>query len=71
MYFPWNWEFGTTLSKLRNFRGGLNPQTTPIGTPLLETSTKFCVLTSTDTDIGYFWLLNIFKVTGSDIVVTN
>jgi hypothetical protein len=29
MYFAWNWEFGSTLSKLRNFGGGrsnpLNP----------------------------------------------
>ena len=30
MYFPWNWEFGSALSKLRNFGGGrglntLNP----------------------------------------------
>jgi hypothetical protein len=22
MYFPWNWEFGSVLSKLRNFGGG-------------------------------------------------
>jgi hypothetical protein len=21
MYFPWNWEFGSSLSKLRNFGG--------------------------------------------------
>jgi hypothetical protein len=21
MYFPWNWEFGSALSKLRNFEG--------------------------------------------------
>jgi hypothetical protein len=36
MYFPWNWEFGSALSKLRNFGGrGLNPPTPlPLGTPL-------------------------------------
>jgi hypothetical protein len=22
MYFPWNWEFGSAFSKLRNFGGG-------------------------------------------------
>jgi hypothetical protein len=32
MYFPRNWEFGSALLKLRNFRGGLNPF--PFGTPL-------------------------------------
>jgi hypothetical protein len=25
MYFPQNWEFGSALSKLWNFGGGLNP----------------------------------------------
>jgi hypothetical protein len=35
MYFPRNWEFGSALSKLRNFRGGgLN---TPVCTPLNKT----------------------------------
>jgi hypothetical protein len=30
MYFPRNWEFGSALSKLRNFgRGGVNPQNLP------------------------------------------
>jgi hypothetical protein len=30
MCFPWNWEFGSALSKLRNFgEGGLNPQPPP------------------------------------------
>jgi hypothetical protein len=31
MYFPRNWEFGSALSKLRNFvgGGGLNHQTPP------------------------------------------
>jgi hypothetical protein len=29
MYFPWNWEFGSALSKLRNFRRHLNPPKTP------------------------------------------
>jgi hypothetical protein len=30
MYFPRNWEFGSALSKLRNFgEGGLNPPTLP------------------------------------------
>jgi hypothetical protein len=23
LYFPWNWEFGSDLSKLRNFGGGV------------------------------------------------
>jgi hypothetical protein len=28
MYFPWNWEFGSALSKLQNFGGGgLKPPT--------------------------------------------
>jgi hypothetical protein len=36
MYFPRNWEFGSAFSKLRNFgEGGLNPQTSPLGTPLV------------------------------------
>jgi hypothetical protein len=35
MYFPWNWEFGLTLSKLRNnFVGVWTPQTPPLGTPV-------------------------------------
>jgi hypothetical protein len=37
MYFPRNWEFGSALSKLRNFGGGgggYNPPQTPLGTPL-------------------------------------
>jgi hypothetical protein len=35
MYFQRNWEFGSALSKLRNFGGwGLNPPNTPLGTPL-------------------------------------
>ena len=29
MYFPWNWEFGSALSKLRNFGGGLNTPNPP------------------------------------------
>jgi hypothetical protein len=37
MYFPRNWEFGSALSKLRNFRGGLNPRNPPpLGTQLLS-----------------------------------
>jgi hypothetical protein len=36
MYFLRNKEFGSALSKLRNFGGrGLNPPKTPLGTPLL------------------------------------
>jgi hypothetical protein len=31
MYFPRNWEFGSALSKLRNFGGGFE---SPLGTPL-------------------------------------
>jgi hypothetical protein len=39
MYIPRNWEFGSALANLRNFGGGggLNPQTTPFGTPLFLT----------------------------------
>ena len=37
MYFPWNWEFGSALSKLRNFGGGLNTPNPPLGMPLLLT----------------------------------
>jgi hypothetical protein len=34
MYFPWNWVFGSALSKLRNFqRGGFEPPP-PLGMPL-------------------------------------
>jgi len=39
-YFPRNWEFGSALSRLRNFGGGLNtpnpppPLGTPVGTGL-------------------------------------
>jgi hypothetical protein len=38
MYFPRNWEFGSALSKLGDFRGaGLNPQKSPpVGTPLVR-----------------------------------
>jgi hypothetical protein len=36
MYFPRNWEFGSALSKLRNF-GGFEPPQTPFGTPLVVT----------------------------------
>jgi hypothetical protein len=36
MYFPQNWEFGSTLSKLRNLRwGGLTPPP-PFGTALIN-----------------------------------
>jgi hypothetical protein len=36
MYFPRNWEFGSALSKLRNFGGVRTPQPPPpLGTPLL------------------------------------
>jgi hypothetical protein len=35
MYFPRNWEFGSALSKLRNFGGGgLNPPNPSLVTPL-------------------------------------
>jgi hypothetical protein len=34
MYFSRNWEFGSVLSKLRNFGGYLNTPT-PLGTPLV------------------------------------
>jgi hypothetical protein len=37
MYFPRSWEFGSALSKLRNFGGSYNPQTLPLGTPLGKT----------------------------------
>jgi hypothetical protein len=41
IYFPRNWEFGSALSKLRNFGGEAEPpQTSPLGTPLL--SFHFC-----------------------------
>jgi hypothetical protein len=30
MFFPCNWEFGSALAKLWNFRGGLNPHTSPL-----------------------------------------
>jgi hypothetical protein len=37
MYFPRNWNFGSALSKLRNFGGGgrlTPPPQNPLGTPL-------------------------------------
>jgi hypothetical protein len=34
MYFPLNWEFGSALSKLRNFRVGVWTPPNPLGTPL-------------------------------------
>jgi hypothetical protein len=34
MYIPQNWEFGLACSKLRNFKGGLNPPNQPLGTPV-------------------------------------
>jgi hypothetical protein len=38
VYFPRNWEFGSVLSKLRNFGwGGLNTPTPPHGTPPCST----------------------------------
>jgi hypothetical protein len=41
-YFPRNWEFGSALSKLRNFVGGVwTPQTPPFGTPLRSRVQKF------------------------------
>jgi hypothetical protein len=37
MYFPWNWKFGSALSKLWIFGGeGVDPLQTPLGTPLLR-----------------------------------
>ena len=39
MYFPRNWEFGSDLSKLRNFGGGLNTPTPPrYATDILQVS---------------------------------
>jgi len=37
MNFPRNWEFGSALSKLRNFggEGVSSPKTPPLGAPLL------------------------------------
>jgi hypothetical protein len=44
MYFPLNWEFGSALSKLRNFGGGgdgLNPpKPAPFGTPSYANTTQ-------------------------------
>jgi hypothetical protein len=34
MYFTRNWEFGSALSKHRNFGGGVEPPKPPLGTPL-------------------------------------
>jgi hypothetical protein len=36
MYFPWNWEFGSALSKLRNLGGESLNAPTPLGTPLIQ-----------------------------------
>jgi hypothetical protein len=38
MYFPWNWEFDSALSKLQNFGGFEPPKPSPLGTPLQQTS---------------------------------
>ena len=38
MYFPRNWEFGSALSKFRNFGGGFeHPKPPPLGTSLTHT----------------------------------
>ena len=34
-HFPLNLQYDSTLSELRNFGGGFNPQT-PLGTPLIS-----------------------------------
>jgi hypothetical protein len=34
MYFPWNWEFGSALSKFQNFRGEPPPEILKGGPPL-------------------------------------
>jgi hypothetical protein len=40
MYFPRNWEFGSALSKLRNFGGGgLNPPNPPPGYASADSAT--------------------------------
>jgi hypothetical protein len=38
MYFSCNWEFGSTLTKLKEFRGGggLKSPKPPLGTPLVQ-----------------------------------
>jgi hypothetical protein len=50
MYFPRNWEFGSALSKLRNFggRGDLNLPNPPppLGTPLLMWNVRITPLLS-------------------------
>jgi hypothetical protein len=46
MYFPRNWEFGSALSKLRNFGGGGGfgtPPNHPNGKPLTELKRVFRV----------------------------
>jgi hypothetical protein len=45
MYIPRNWELGTALAKLRNFRGGLNPLSTPLSIRNTVSSRHFINLT--------------------------
>jgi hypothetical protein len=41
MYFPQNWEFGSTVSKFRNFGGVEIPKPSPLGTPLKQVPQNF------------------------------
>jgi hypothetical protein len=48
-YFPWNWEFDSALSKLRNLGGGglTPPRYTTGSTPsCMEGNTQYTALTS-------------------------
>ena len=49
MYFPRNWEFGSALSKLRNFRGGgFERPKPPLGSmPLAQIHPKYLGLQDT------------------------
>jgi hypothetical protein len=43
-YFPRNWEFGSALSKLQNFRRVLTPETARYTTALSETLAQEVVI---------------------------
>jgi hypothetical protein len=70
IYFPRNWEFGSALSKLRNFvgRGGLNPPKSHLGMPLFTapflTNSLLCNIRYliSDTNKMHAYLLHMYTM---------
>jgi hypothetical protein len=65
MYFPLNWEFGSTLSKLRNFGGGLNHHLLyAIGSGLNSSySSPFSSITTSSTTTGHSLISTFYHFT--------